>query len=238
MRPRLLLGVLVLALASCGGEDEGAPTTVQSPARERVLVYFLREGKVWPVARRVVAEQPHAAALRELLRGPTAEERELGLTTDASAGEQLEVRVRDGVASVSGTAPPTDSFLAQVVYTLTQFPSADTVNTGTTEVTRRAFEELTPAILVESPAVGDDVASPFGLRGTANTFEATFQYEVLAADGSVLAENFVTATSGSGTRGTFDETVAFQGGPAATLVVFEISAEDGSRMNVVEIPLQ
>jgi len=239
MRPRLLLlGLLVLVLAACGGDDEAAPETVAAPAQQRVLVYFLREGKVWPVARRVEPGQPHAAALRELLRGPTAEERELGLTTAAPEGTQLEVRVEDGVASLRGTAPPTGGFLAQVVYTLTQFPSADAVDAGTTEVTRLAFEELTPAILVEAPAIGDDVISPFGLRGTANTFEATFQYEVLKADGTVLAENFVTATSGSGTRGTFDETIAFQGGPAATLVVFEISAEDGSRTNVVEIPLQ
>ena len=48
-------------------------------------------------------------------------------------------------------------------------------------------------------------------------------------------------TSGTGTRGTFDFTtdaysVPFDG--VGALIVFERSAEDGSRMNLVEIPLR
>ena len=48
--------------------------------------------------------------------------------------------------------------------------------------------------------------------------------------------HFVTATSGTGTRGTFDFTTKAVDDPA-TLVVFETSAEDGSRTREVEIPL-
>jgi hypothetical protein len=49
----------------------------------------------------------------------------------------------------------------------------------------------------------------------------------------------VTATSGTGTRGTFDfttepYTVPFDG--VGALIVFEHSAKDGSRINLVEIP--
>jgi NADPH-dependent glutamate synthase beta subunit-like oxidoreductase len=78
-------------------------------------------------------------------------------------------------------------------------------------------------------------------RGTANTFEATFDYELTDTDGRIVDENFVTATSGTGTRGTFEFTTAeyeipFDG--VGALIVFERSAEDGSRMNVVEIPLR
>ena len=47
------------------------------------------------------------------------------------------------------------------------------------------------------------------------------------------------ATSGSGTRGTFDTAFSFKadGGGAATLVAYEPSAADGSRTNVVEVPI-
>ena len=56
-----------------------------------------------------------------------------------------------------------------------------------------------------------------------------------------MDENFVTATSGTGTRGTFDFTtkkfaIPFDG--VGSLVVFERSAEDGSRTKLVEIPLR
>jgi hypothetical protein len=52
----------------------------------------------------------------------------------------------------------------------------------------------------------------------------------------VIDENFVTATSGTGTRGTFEFTTA-EVDDATMLVVFETSAEDGSRIHEVEIPL-
>ena len=76
------------------------------------------------------------------------------------------------------------------------------------------------------------------LRGTANTFEAKLQYEVLDAAGEKIAGTFLTATCGTGCRGTFEEVVPLEeGAQPATLVVFENSAEDGARINVVEIPL-
>ncbi|HEU5206390.1 MAG TPA: Gmad2 immunoglobulin-like domain-containing protein, partial [Gaiellaceae bacterium] len=108
-------------------------------------------------------------------------------------------------------------------------------------LTRADFEEQTPAILVESPLAFEDVASPLQVTGTANTFEANFEYELTDTDGKIVDESFVTATSGTGTRGTFDFTtdaftVPFDG--VGALIVFERSAEDGSRMNLLEIPLR
>jgi hypothetical protein len=74
--------------------------------------------------------------------------------------------------------------------------------------------------------------------GTANTFEATFDYDLVDGAGKVVANHFVTATSGSGTRGTYDFTIRFSA-PAGSgkLVVYELSAKDGSRIHQVEIPL-
>ena len=87
--------------------------------------------------------------------------------------------------------------------------------------------------------MGDVVTSPIRLSGTSNTFEANFEYEVLAPDGEKLAGTFVTATCGTGCRGTFDEQVTFDAGDAdeVRLVVFERSAENGERIKQVEIPL-
>ena len=105
-----------------------------------------------------------------------------------------------------------------------------------TSFTRADFEEQTPPVLVESPLPFDDVVSPLRVTGTANTFEATFQYEVVDMGGSVIDGNVVTATSGTGTRGTFDFTTgAFD--DISALRLFEFSAKDGSRVNEVELPL-
>ncbi|MBA3333030.1 MAG: hypothetical protein H0U30_03485 [Actinobacteria bacterium] len=50
----------------------------------------------------------------------------------------------------------------------------------------------------------------------------------------------MTATSGTGTRGTFEFTVPFEVpfDGVGELIVFESSAKDGSRINLVEIPLR
>ena len=54
----------------------------------------------------------------------------------------------------------------------------------------------------------------------------------------MLKHNFVTATSGSGTRGTCDFSVPFEApGGLGKLVVYESSAADGSRIHQVAIPL-
>ena len=94
-------------------------------------------------------------------------------------------------------------------------------------------------MLVEFPLPFEQVSSPLEATGTANTFEATFSFEILDSGGEVIADDFVTATSGSGTRGTFTFAQPFvvDGDQDGTLVVFELSAEDGSRTNEVEIPI-
>ena len=151
--------------------------------------------------------------------------------------------VEDGVAHVELDANLTPEGLAQLVYTLTGLPTVRSVdlegrNPVVTGFDRSDFEEHTPAILVESPLADEEVASPLRVTGTANTFEANFQYELEDADGRVIAEDFVTATSGTGTRGTFEFDVPFDFEGDGTLVVFESSAKDGSRINVAEIPLR
>jgi germination protein M len=238
---RLALAALALVLlAGCAGDDEAGETTTTPGETTEVGVYFLRDGEVWPVAREVdTTESVENAALAALLEGPTEqEEADLGLTTAIpETGEEVEVSVDDGLAAVQLDEQLTDEGLAQVVYTLTQFQEVEQVELQERFLARTDFEEQTPAILVESPLAFEEVTSPLEVTGTANTFEANFEYEVTDPDGQVVDENFVTATSGSGTRGTFDFTTK-DVDEVGSLVVFERSAEDGSRINEVEIPLR
>jgi hypothetical protein len=256
MRFRVLgassLVVLGLVLAGCGSEESEEPSaqpttttvetaTVPEQAPAVVALYFLRDGKVG-LARRSIVTGPQigTAALKELLEGPSAADRAAGLTTDIPSGTTLErLAIEEGVARVELSSSLDEPASAQVVYTLTSFPTVRRVQLEGEQHLRSDFEELTPAVLVESPAPGEDVSSPLRIAGTANTFEATFQVEVLGARDRVVGKRFVTATSGSGTRGTFDATVEFAAQPGpATLVVYELSAEDGSRIHEVQIPLQ
>jgi hypothetical protein len=241
------LAALALVAGGCAGEDDetttGATTTAPAETAD-VRLYWLLDGKVWPTGREVeTADGVANAALEALLEGPTAqEEADLDVTTAIpDAGEEAEVTIEDGVAAVEIDVQLVGRALAQVVYTLTQFPDVERVEIQERFLTRADVEEFTPSILVESPLAFEEVASPLRVTGTANTFEATFQYELTDTDGKIVDEDFVTATSGSGTRGTFDfttqpYTVPFDG--VGSLIVFESSAKDGSRIHLVEIPLR
>ena len=288
MRRLVLLAVLAL-LAGCGADADDdtaspgggstptgtapAPTTATdsdpAPAQSRVAVYFVRDEKLGVGGRQAQGGAVARAAVEALLDGPSESERAAGLTTEIPPGtELLDLAVSDGTATVDlsggfddgGGSASMQARVAQVVATLTQFPSIERVafrldgepvaaigGEGVAvdpPLGREDIEAQTPAILVESPAAGETVSSPLTIRGTANTFEATFRVSVTAADGSTLYDSFVTATSGSGVRGTFDETLALEGGTAGpvTLTVWEDnqgSGEGGTppKLHLVEIPL-
>jgi hypothetical protein len=228
MRRLLPFVALVVLAAGCGGGKTVTVTTTETITRtvttsivqKNVRVYLLRDGKVAPTGRVVAAPRGELspADLLELLRaGPSTKDREAGLT-----GAPLDTR----------------QGLAEIVYTLSQSAPTQSVTYRGKSYNRSDFEDVTPAILVESPLPFAAVSAPLRVTGTANTFEATFEYELTDPDGKVLSHNFVTATSGSGTRGTFDFTIPFEApNGLGKLVVYERSAADGSKTHVVEIPL-
>lgn len=242
---RALLLAAVLLVAGCG-DDSSTETTTTAQETAIVRVYFLRDGKVWPVAREVEVSagtptRPSFTAAFEamwaLRGGPSEDEREeMQLASDLPSPFADALAQGNRTAQLNTATDLSDTARAQIVYTLTQFQAIEAVEINGTSYTRADFEEQTPSVLVESPLPFDEVETPLRVTGTANTFEANFQYELLDSDRNVVDENFVTATSGTGTRGTFDFTTAAVD-DVTTLVVFESSAEDGSRMNEVEIPL-
>ena len=228
-----------------------------------VALYLLRGEKLGVAHERVPrAAAPVAAALKLLMRGPTATERASGLASQIPVGSRLRsVALAGGVASVDlsarfasgGGSATMFARLAQVVFTATQFPGVHAVRflldgrpvtTFSSEgillrgpQTRAAYEDVAPPILLEWPAVGDTIRSPLHLAGTANVFEAAFELRLVGASGRILARRTVHATCGTGCRGHFRTQVPFtwSGAPRGTVVVFELSAKDGSPVHQVRV---
>jgi germination protein M len=238
----------------------------EASAPSEVLVYLVR-GEEIGVASRAIAGVPEVAtgALNELMTGVTPYEHDLGLSTAIPEGARLlDVALQDdgtlivdvsGEFEAGGGSFSMQMRVAQVVFTATQFDTIDRVQLRVEgqdveaiggeglmvdqPLTRDDFEDMSPAILIESPTPGQEVRSPIQLSGTSNTFEANMQIEIFDAAGNELYRDFATATSGTGTRGTFDLSIDLdiQTEGLGTIVMFESSAQDGSRINIVEIPV-
>ena len=238
-------------------------TTTAAGGEADVLVYFTRDEGVATSGATVPTPAVAGGALVALLAGPDDVASGAGMSTEIPDGTRFNSVVIDrGTATVDlssafasgGGSLSMQLRVAQVVFTLTQFDTVDEVDihldgeavegiggegVPSEDLTRADFEDVTPLILVESPVPGEAVTSPIDLGGLSNTFEANVRYTVTAADGTVLADGFTTATAGTGTWGTFSESVPLDGAPAGagTVTAFEESAEDGSRVNVYEVPV-
>jgi hypothetical protein len=271
----LVVLLIPILLATTGGGAATADSTAATPAAREATysVYFLREERRGPrvgAAHREIAapsgDHPAEETMRRLIEGPTTIESDAGLVTDIPdetevLGVEFDETANLATVDLSAAFAPTGEVvavtrLAQVVYTLTQFPDVERVaitiegtplalrdadgNPLVGPATRADYDHLTPLIFLESPAPGDTIVSPVRLWGTANTFEATFIAEIHDAGGKLLVSQFVTATSGNGVRGTFDVSLVFDPADAASgqVVVYEISARDGARVNEVVIPVQ
>ncbi len=228
---------------------------------------FVDNAGLVPVLREVPKTQAvGAAAVRALLEGPN--DAELGarpaMYTVVPEGTRfLGLRIEDRIATVNlsrefeagGGSAAVLGRLAQVVYTLTQFPTVDgvkfeldgepvTVFSGEgvvleDPVDRDDYTDQLPAVFVDRPAWGGVLANPARIIGLANVFEATFQVRLLDGDGRSLADAIVSASCGTGCWGTFDETIGYDVARAGwgTLQVYVLSAKDGSVENLTEYPV-
>lgn len=107
------------------------------------------------------------------------------------------------------------------------------------EVAEEGGESLA-FVFVEEPVPGQQVHAGFQVSGCSNSFEATYQWELLDRDGTELASGFGTATCGSGCVGTFSFPIDYSVEEAGvgTLRVFTTSAEDGSVEDLNSIPVR
>jgi germination protein M len=191
------------------------------------------------------------AALSELFAGPTAAEMASvpAISSTVPAGTQLlGVSIADGVATVDlseefesgGGSASVLGRLAQLVYTLTQFPTVDAVelliegepaSPFSSEgviidepLTREDFLDFVPSIMVETPRYGGP---------------ATFMLVLVDNDGLILHEGPVTATCGTGCWGTFDVTIPYDVAEEqlGAIITWWASAQDGSQQDIREYPV-
>lgn len=227
-------------------------------------VYFLNGAHMSPAPRTVPAPATATGAVRALLAGPSSYEGRHHRTTAIPAGTALNsIAVHDHVATVDlssryddgGGAFSLRARLAQVVFTVTRYPGIDEVRFELDgkpvasfggegivlngPVGRADFEDVSPAVLVESPLIGDGIDSPLRVRGSADTFEAEFRLKLTDASGRTAADVLVRATSGTGTRGTFDVSFPYKAarsGPGL-LTAYYVSPKNGRPVTVDTVPL-
>lgn len=202
-----------------------------------------------------------------LLAGPTSEETAgtPAISTAIPEGtEVLGVDISDGLATVDLSGEYDDgggSFgmfarLAQVVYTLTRFPEVDEVafeiegemvtvfSSEGIELDgpqqRDDYYDLLPPIFVDYPAWGEPVTSPIQVSGLSNVFEAVSQVMLTDDDGEPLFEDRVMATCGTGCWGAWEIEIPYEVDRQqfGALIVWEFSAQDGSRIHIREYPVQ
>ena len=232
-----------------------------------LVIYLLLGQRLVPVQRQVPATLGVArAAMTALLAGPTPLEGSgpSALSTLIPTGTQLlDVAVSNGVAIVDLTGQfeagggSTSMFgrLAQVVYSLTQFPTVTGVTfrlDGQPVTTfsgegivlsgpsvRADYRDFLPAIFIDSPAWGGTLPNPARVTGIANVFEAQFAAEVVASDGTVLAQRTVSASCGTGCWGSFDVAIPYQVKQVELgwVTVYDLSPKDGTRENVGSYPV-
>ena len=246
-----------------------------------VRAYFLlrdprgEDPALVPVLRTVPRSSDTAAAAMEaLLAGPSAKEqaaRPQVLTLIPADSRLLGIDISRGLATVDlssefASLTPESAWdegifelrgrLAQVVYTLTQFPTVDRVSFKldgkpvrvfssqevvlNTPVTRATYRDrFLPPIFVDRPAWGAALASPGRVTGLANVPEAQFRITLLDRNDKVLADVPVVASCGSGCWGRFAVTLSYDVPRAqwGTLRVWDISEGSGRPAAVREYPV-
>jgi hypothetical protein len=220
-----ILAAIALLAAGCGSSSHGTASTVTIATNPHsagagpmtITVFVVDQGLLHPKLARVASTPAVAGAALGVL----------GITAPVS--------IANGTATID-LAQATNDQVAEIVYTLTQFPSVQRVDVaGRTGLTRNDVAAFVPVILIEAPATGAQVPTTFRVHGTASVFEATLVVQVVR-DGKVLERHTVTASEGAPGRGAFSTTFTTTPGPAV-VVAFAPSAVDGSPQHEVDVPV-
>ena len=221
IRRLVLLAALGAAVAGCGSTTHGAETTTTTqvpPHMMSLTVFEVVDGALH--ARTAHVQQTTAVAGAAL----------------GALGLDAPVTIAGGTATVAlDSATPEQT--AEIVYTLTQFPTVQRVDVGgRTGLTRADVASFVPPILIETPAANAEVPSSIAVSGTASVFEATLVVE-LRQGGRVVMTHSVTASEGAPGRGTFSTTLLAPNGGAATIAAYAPSAADGTPQHEQDLPV-
>lgn len=259
-------------------------TPIQPPPRTvEVSAYFMMTSLgddpigsgpfLAPVAREISnPAAPATPTMERLLDGPTQAEMDgsPSMSSAIPAGtELLGLAIANGVATVDlsaefesgGGSLSMLARVAQVVYTLTQFPTVDAVEFQIEGVpvdvlggeglmldsygTREGFlgTGLLPSVFVDSPAWGGDADNPMRVVGRTATLDGAFRLAIVDADGLILTEQNVVA---SGTKfmapggplwTSFDVTIAYDVDVTQVGALIVWAPEDGAQTAVREYPV-
>lgn len=266
-----------------------APTPEPTPGRVALKAYFLlfagsdeSPGALVPVHRSVDRTTAVArAAMEQLLSGPTEDERAHDVTV-GTIGTQipdgtrlLGIGIESGIATVdlSGEFASGDilgdereswaSRLAQVTFTLTQFPTVESVRfmvdgrsatvieghegTPIELATRDAYADQRPGIFVDQPAWGGVLTNPLMVSGLIQTDAEPPEFHaalVRRTTDEIVAQQTVRATCPVGCwqppgGGTFQFEIAVPDGADRDdlmLRVWEVGADD-SEVGMLQYPL-
>jgi len=150
---------------------------------------------------------------------------------------RAQITVSNGTATLSQLTAPDAASTAEIVWTLTQFPTIQRVSLpGHPGLTRQDEAAFAPPILVESPIGAAPVPHTFHVKGSAIVFEATLVVK-LSAHGQPPIQRTLTATEGAPGLGTFDTTFHVAADGPATLTLYSPSAENGAPQHEVTLHL-
>jgi germination protein M len=205
-----------------------------------------------------------SAAMSALLAGSVVQRDGFAHISSAiPAGTKLlGLTIKNGVATVdlstefeSGGSASARTRLAQVVYTLTQFSTVQSVlfqiegttvtvfggeGVGLDEPQARAdYLDLLPSLFVDRPAFAAALGNPGRVAGSGQgVFEATFRITLLDGAGRTILDQQAMAACWC-ESGAFDVTLQYDVPKAqwGTLRVWAGSAKDGSPVSVREYPV-
>jgi hypothetical protein len=227
----LLITALCTVVAGCGGSNDpgttSAHTTTPSSSSTptttvlapiTVTVFRVRDGHLAADVARVQGTRAVAAA--SLMA--------LGLASPVSIANGTATVVRDDA---------TPQQVAQIVYTLTQYPSIQRVDVaGKTGLTRSDVVQFVPPILIERPAAGATTGETIAVTGSASVYEATVVLELRQAD-KLVQKKVVTAAEGAPGRGPFSGTLVASGPGHYVVAAYSPSAMDGSAQHEQDVPV-
>ncbi len=228
-----------------------------------------------PVARQIsTPAAPATPTMAWLLAGPSQPEQDglPALSTAIPSGTRLlGLAVANGVATVDlssefasgGGSLSMLARVAQVVYTLTQFPTVDEVAFEIEGVavdvlggeglmldsyrTRDGFlgVGLLPLVFVDRPAWGGETTNPMRIVGRTAAFEGEFRVTIVDSNGLILTEQNLLAQGpqvmapGGPLWTSFDVTIGYtvDQPQVGALIVWARSAMDGSQIAVREYPV-
>lgn len=239
--------VLALAVACSSTSHPAAATSTSASTRngtaggsaavEGFTPFFLKGGQVSPGHRRPTpTTDPLGTALRTLIAGTDAVDVAAGLSNAVAKNVVIDSVTQQGHIAIVDFGRKFESAntrpqVGQVVYTLTQFPGIDQVQflidgqpngaTGVPPWSRGDLADMTPAILVLTPAPADQLTTPFPCQGLTQ-LTVPMTCVVLDAQGHRVA---TTAVAGPTTTSTTTTVLGVAGSLAPGSVQFNLRVQ-------------